>query len=195
VVSDHIEQAWCPTCKEWTVLEVGWPCAFCETVIVKRKGGWKRPDLQGRISEPAARAIHAKYETGVSARTLGRELYRVLGYKRAETCEAAIGAAFKRYGLPRRGRIEATVLASTSSGLSPRDWRERYRRRKAAGLTIHMQPLQALCVAVRRQYPRKGAPCKRPAMFGSDYCASHNPDREQQRQEHLATMRALRSAA
>ena len=110
-----LDQAWCPTCKEWTVLEVGWPCAWCETILVKRKGGWKRPDLRSRISEPAARAIHAKYETGVSARTLGRELYQVLGYRTPQTCEAAIGKAFRRYGLHIRGRIEATVLASTST--------------------------------------------------------------------------------
>ena len=176
------------------MLEPGWPCAFCDTLLVKRKGGWKRPDLRGRISEAAARAIHAKYATGVSARTLGRELYQVLGYKTANTCETAIGDAFKRYGLARRERIEATVLASTSSGLSPRDWRERNRRRKAAGLTVHMKPLQPKCKSVRRQYPRKGEPCACRAMFGSDYCAAHDPAREEWRQEHLAAMRARAAA-
>src|SRR3972149_7053031 len=89
-LAERIDQSWCPSCKEWTVLDAGYPCAWCDTILVKRKGGWKRPDIHGRISESAARAIHAKYETGTSARTLGRELYRVLGYKSAHGCETAI---------------------------------------------------------------------------------------------------------
>lgn len=169
--------AWCPTCREWAASDPGWPCAWCDTRLEQRRGGWKRPDLIGRISERAARAIHAKYQTGISARTLGRELYQVLGYKNPRTCEMQIGVAFKRYGLPVRDRIEATRLASTTNGLSPRDWRERYRRRREAGLGIHMEPLQPRCKAVRVCYPRKGEPCRKPAMRGSDYCISHDPAR------------------
>jgi hypothetical protein len=188
-----IEQSWCPTCKEWTVLEAGCPCAWCDTTLIRKRGGWKR-DVRHRINESMARAIHVKYAAGWSARKLSIELHQVLGYKSYHSAEVAIGQAFRRYGLPVRERIEATVLASTSSGLSPRDHRERYRRRKAAGLTIHMQPLQPLCVATRRQYPRKGAPCSRPAMFGSDYCRAHDPTWEAERQAHLAAMRARAAA-
>src|SRR3990172_6921294 len=160
--AERIDQSWCPSCKEWTVLDAGWHCAWCDTILVKRKGGWKRPDLHGRISESAARALHAKYETGISARTLGRELYRVLGYKTTNPCEAAIGAAFHRYGLPVRDRIAATILASTTSGLSPRDHRERYRRRREAGLTSKGHERQPLCEGVRLRYPRKGERCSLP---------------------------------
>src|SRR3990172_2861892 len=173
----RIDQSWCPSCKEWTVLDAGWPCAWCDTILVKRKGGWKRPDLHGRISESAARAMHAKYETGISARTLGRELYRVLGYKTANTCEAAIGAAFHRFGLPVRDRIAPTVLASTTRGLSPRDDRERRRRRREAGLTAKMRQRQPVCEGIRLQYPDKGKRCSRPACYGSRFCYVHDPER------------------
>jgi len=191
-LAERIDQSWCPSCKEWTVLDAGWPCAWCDTILVKRKGGWKRPDIHGRISESAARAIHAKYETGTSARTLGRELYRVLGYKSAHGCETAIGAAFHRYGLPVRDRIAATVLASTTKGLSPRDWHERRRRRLEAGLTLKGQERQAVCEGVKLQSPGKGKRCSRPAVYGSRFCYVHDPER---RAEVIAITARMRAAA
>jgi len=185
-----VEQSWCPTCREWTVLDAGRPCAWCDTTLVRKRGGFKRPDIVGRIDQRKARAIHAKYRTGVSARTLGRELHETLGYPNAKAAEVAIGSAFRRYGLPVRDRIEATRLASTTNGLSPRDWRERYRRRKTAGYTIHLEPLQPRCAGVRSQYPRKGQPCQRPAARGSDFCFSHDPAR---RAEALAIVERARA--
>lgn len=185
----RIEQSWCPSCREWSVIDAGRPCAFCDTILVKRKGGWKRPDKTGRITERMARAIHARYEKGVSARQLGVELHQVLGYATHHSAEMAIGAAFKRYGLSRRGRVEAVLLASSTHGLSPRDWQERYRRRRAAGLTKDGRKPQPLCAAVRKTYPRKGEPCSRPALFGSEFCFSHDPERRAERDEQLARMR------
>lgn len=190
---------WCPACREWTVIDAGRPCAWCGTRVVEKRGGWKRPDLTGRISEPAARAIHAKYQTGISANRLGKELYQVLGYKTPGACALAIGDAFRRHGLPVRGQVAATVLASTRNGLSPRDPRERYARRKAAGLVPSgkraMQPRQPRCKAVKSQAPQKGRQCLRPAMLGSDYCQSHDPAGDVARREQLARMRARRAAA
>ncbi len=191
-MSERISQAWCPTCREWTVLEVGWPCAWCETILVHKRGGWKNaPRL--RISERMARAIYAKYEQGLSARKLSRELHQVLGYKSYHSCEVAIGQAFRRYGLPVRERIEATVLASTSSGLSPRDHHERTRKRREAGLVASglraMQPRRPVCHGIRTQYPRKGQPCTRPAQIGSDYCTSHDPELKAERDARMDRMR------
>jgi hypothetical protein len=104
-----------------------------------------------------------------------------------------IGSAFKRYGLPVRGRIEATILASTTNGLSPRDRRERYRRRRDASLRVsgEIRPLQPLCKGHRIQYPRKGEPCSRPALYGSEYCKAHDP---QHRAEVLAIVERARAA-
>lgn len=181
--------AWCPTCREWTVLSVGKPCAWCDTILIRKRGGWKRPDLAARISPAAAQAIHHKYMAGVSARALGRQLYQVLGYKNARSCEIAIGDAFRRHHLPIRERTQATRLAVTTHGLSPRDHRERARRRRQAGLTITLEPPQPRCKGVRSQYPRKGEPCQRPAAKGSDYCVSHDPQRRAEVNAHLARLR------
>lgn len=172
------------------MIDVGRPCAWCDTTLVRRRGGWKQPGLHGRISETQARAIHLVYMRGVSAHKLGQRLYEQLGYASPGTCEMAIGVAFRRLGLHVRERIEATVLASTRNGLSPRNDRERRARRTAAGLnTQTAQPLRPRCAAVRVQYPRKGQPCRRPATGGSDYCTSHDPARQDERAAHLAAAR------
>lgn len=185
-----LDQSWCPQCREWTVIDAGRPCAWCGETLVKRGGGWKRPDIQGRITESMARAIHAKYEAGWSARKLGQELWQVLGYRSSRTCESAIGRAFMRYGLPRRSRIEATVLASTSSGLSPRDDKERRRRRRVeAGYTTQLKARRPQCAGTRTQYPRKGERCTRAATAGSDYCPAHDPALAERRRAQLAAMR------
>lgn len=181
---------WCPRCEQHTVQEVGAACFWCNATIIRRqRGGWKRPDKTSLINEASARAIHAKYSQGVSARKLAQRLYLVLGYKSPATCEAAIGVAFKRYGLPVRDRIAATVLASTKNGLSPRNDQERRRRRREAGLTSHMQERQPQCAAVKLQPPRKGERCTRPAMEGCEYCCNHDPARRDETVARLHTMR------
>jgi len=187
----RIEQSWCPTCKEWTVIDAGRPCAWCDTPTIRKRGGWKHPSNRSRISRDKALAIHKKYQTGVSARTLGRELHTVLGYKSAQSCEAAIGAAFKKHGLPTRDRIAATILAATKDGLSPRDHKERSRVRREAGLTYQgMRSRRPRCAGVRTQHPRAGGQCENVSMVGSDYCFNHDPARKEQRDRIAADMRA-----
>lgn len=187
----RVSQAWCPSCNEWTVVDAGRPCAWCGTILVVKRGGWKHQNSRSRISRDKAVAIHWKYETGVSARTLGRELHKVLGYKSPQSCEAAIGIAFKRYGLPRRDRIQATILASTTSGLSPRDHRERSRVRREAGLTYQgMRSRRPRCAGVRTQAPRKGGQCENVAQADSVYCYQHDPATKAERDRHAAEMRA-----
>lgn len=172
------------------MIDAGRPCAWCGTTLVNRKGGWKRPDLTGRISREAAHAIHRKYQTGVSARTLGRELHQVLGYKTPQSCADSICRAFHRHGLPTRDRIEATVLASTKNGLSPRDETTRASRRKAAGLTRRGKHPRPRCEATKTQAPGRGDRCTRPSLPGSRFCQSHDPERRQRVVEVVRHARA-----
>lgn len=195
-MSVRLDQSWCPSCKEWTVLDAGRPCAWCDTILVRRRGGWKRPDQTGRISETQARALHLLYQQGRSLNKIAELVWERLGYASRHSCQVALHGAFKRHGLPRRAQVEATRLAVTTDGLSPKDWRERSRRRRAAGLTTKdKQQRQPLCAAVRSQYPRLGEPCSRPAARGSLYCVSHDPERREQRAAHLARMRAARATS
>lgn len=193
-MSVRLEQAWCPQCREWTVVDAGRPCAWCGTVLVRRRGGWKRPDAVGRIGEQHARVLHQAYERGLSLNQIAERVWQRFGYASSHSCQVALHGAFKRYGLPRRDQKEATRAASTKDGLSPKDWRERSRRRIAAGLTKEGKPRQPLCAGVRLQPPRRGERCSRPALKGGVFCASHDPDRKEQRDRQLELMRSRASS-
>lgn len=165
----RIEQAWCPACREWTVIDAGRPCAWCGTRLVERP-----PERTMRISDAQARVIYAKYQKGWSARKLGRLLFRTLGYASPASCANAIGDSFRRLGFPVRGHAKSVVLSSTVHGLSPRDKDERKRRRRQARVNIETgKPLRPVCAAVNRRHPRKGLPCSKPARHDSVYCQSH----------------------
>jgi hypothetical protein len=95
---------------------------------------------------------------------------------------------WKRLGLPARDRIEQVKLTCTIHGMAPkhgpRPGYGTYKRRQK-------RPDQPLCAGTKKQPPRKGEPCQCPAMFGSDYCAQHDPKRQLAVQAHLAKMRRL----
>jgi len=94
--------------------------------------------------------------------------------------------------IPEGTDVAATVLASTTKGLSPRDWHERRRRRLEAGLTAKGHKRQPLCEGVRLRYPRKGERCSLPAGYGSRFCYVHDPER---RAEVIAITARMRAAA
>lgn len=191
--ADRIDQAWCPECEEFTVLDAGRPCAWCGTMLVKRRGGWKHPNPRHLIPDSELRALHTIHVGAAKAslNKLAGQVWERYGYASRGSCASAISGGWKRLGLKARDRIEVTVAVSTTRGLSPRDHRERSRVRREAGLTYQgMRPRQPLCQGVRQWYPRKGEQCQRPAMFGSAFCVSHDPEREQERVAHLASMRA-----
>lgn len=65
------------------------------------------------------------------------------------------------------------------------DWLARQR-----GWNAIQGPGQPLCRGVKVQPPGKGRPCEHRAMDGSDWCWSHDPQRELERQAQTARMRA-----
>lgn len=92
-----------------------------------------------------------------------------------------------------RDRIEATRLASTTHGRGARDRDEQaYRRfiRDLRGWNSLQGPGRPTCRGVKTQPPRKGSPCTRHAMEGSDYCYQHDPALADQREGHLVEMRS-----
>jgi hypothetical protein len=70
----------------------------------------------------------------------------------------------------------------------PRPGYATYKRRVLRGI-----PDQPRCKAVRTQPPRKGDPCQRPAMKGSEFCANHAPERQEHRAAHLERVRSRKS--
>lgn len=124
--------AWCPTCREYTVLDAGEPCAWCNTIVVKKRGGWKRPDrrARSRITTAQANAIHVAHLNGMSLREISRRVYTQLGYASDASCLEGIRAALDRERLPVRAHSAATAAANRARGNRlPGEDKNAYRRR------------------------------------------------------------------
>jgi ribosomal protein L34E len=121
----------------------------------------------------------------MSLNELGKRLYKQLGYKTHASAAGALATAFKDHGFEVRGRIEQVVLTTTTNGLSPRDWKERRRRRVEAGLTNKGKQFKGRCAGTTP----KGKRCKARAM-DSGYCFSHDPARAAERDAITARMRS-----
>lgn len=127
-----LDQAWCPTCREWTVLDVGRPCAFCDTTLVRRRGGWKRPDRR-RFTRQQLETVHALHVQGASLRAIARGLYERLGYASENSCLDTLRLSLKREGFSVRRQGAATALTNTVrrkrlAGESVNEYKRRRRR-------------------------------------------------------------------
>jgi len=197
-VSDRPTHAFCPVCGEESAIDAERRCLWCrgETVERRRRGGWTRPDLRGsRYTEAQLRALHLAHMRGSSIRSLAKRTYRKAGYRSFRSAELAIGREWRRLGLAARDRIEQVVISSTKHGRAPRRRTSvedsYYRRwlRERRGWRAIRGPGRPRCKGRRLSYPRKGEPCLRPAMEGSEYCAQHDPARREERLVHMAAMR------
>lgn len=179
-MSDRPTHGYCPECREDSAIGFDGSCLWCGGPTQQRsrvkRGGWQRPDLRGaKYTEDQLRVLHLAHERGESINALAKQTYERVGYKSHGSAASAICREWKRMGLRARDRIEATVRASTKHGLSPkhgpRPGYAAYKRRVLRG-----EADQPDCIGVRSQPPRKGEPCGRPSMVGSDFCFNHDPD-------------------
>lgn len=184
---------YCPKCQERTSLPERGVCPWCDTPLVARKRGGKPPGVFGKLTDPQLRALHHAYVTqGQSVNALAKLIYAKVGYKSHHTASRAIYAGWARLGLERRERIEAVRLACTTHGHGARDRDEKaYREflKQMRGWRTQQGPGQEQCIAVKKLPPQKGRRCARPSLEDSEYCQSHDPRRELERQATLARMR------
>lgn len=155
-----------------------------------RRGGWTRPDRRGsRYTEPQLRALHLAHVRGQSLNALGKQTHRKVGYKSAGSAAMAMSREFKRMGLPITERVDQVRKTCTVHGLAPKHGpRPGYKRfKRTHGIEPGYRPT---CAALRSTHPRKGDPCDRPAMHGSEFCYQHDPARQAEQREQLARMRA-----
>ncbi len=191
-VTERPTHAYCPACKEESAIDNRGRCLWCDgpTREKKKRGGWKRPDLRARskLTDPMLRLLYKLHiEEGRSINSLAKEVYARVGYGSHHAAASRISKGWKRLGLEARDRIEQVQLTCTIHGLAPKHGSRpgygTYKRR------LH-RPDRPLCAALKKQPPRKGEPCQRPAMEDSHFCASHDPARAAVRDQHLAAMRA-----
>lgn len=186
---------WCPKCAEDVTPMPSGKCVWCDTPTRERAPQKTGPPrgVYGYLTDDQVRAVHRLYEQGLSLRKCAARIHPRTRYASVISCANALGEHFARLGLPRRDRIEATVAASTVHGLASRgrvDPGHRRALKVARGEILDRPP----CAGVRASYPRKGAPCSRVAMAGSDYCIAHDPARRAEMAERLADARSRRAA-
>lgn len=108
------------------------PTVLAEIAPPERlRGGWTRPDRRAtrRLTDDQVRAAHRLHiDGGLSIRELGRRLYGQYGYASPHACANRLSDYFMLLGLPRRGRIEATIAASTTHGRGARADKPAYKR-------------------------------------------------------------------
>ena len=184
---------YCPRCDERTSLPEQGICPWCDTRLVPKGRGGRPAGVGGKLTEAQLRALHHAYVTqGQSVNALAKIIYAKVGYKSHHTASGAIYAGWARLGLERRERIEAVRLACITHGRGARDRDEKtYREflKERRGWRAQQGPGQQRCAAVKRLPPEKGRQCLRPSLEDSDFCQSHDPRREPERQATLARMR------
>lgn len=175
--------------QQWE--RAGWPMRGRSASKSKnRTNGHVKRKVAAKIPEQTLRKLHKlHYRYDVSLNQMGRELYEKLGYRRPQTCAVAIAAGWRALGLKARDRIEMTVAKSTTNGLSPRNWKDRKKRRLEAGLTLKGKH-RRICAGTTKHRGRKGERCARPALKGSAFCQSHAPEKQEAIRERLIQARA-----
>lgn len=115
------------------MIDVGRPCAWCDTTIVTKRGGWKRPDraARSRITRPQALVLHQAHLKGKSLREIARAVHVSLGYATDKSCLEGIRAAFDREGLPRRTQAAGTAKSNRDRAKRlPGESENEYKRRR-----------------------------------------------------------------
>lgn len=151
-----------------------------------RRGGRPKGSVS-KIRPHHLPVLHKLYvEQQLSCRKIGELVWEQLGYKTARSCGEALYKAFHEHGYELRSQSEATSLRNFRHGRGGSDRDEGAYRRWFKETHGRYQPV---CKGVKKNPPRKGSPCTRHAMEGSDFCFSHDPERAAQRNAMAAGMR------
>ena len=192
----EVQEGYCPTCRTRSLLSYRGACVWCDTQVAVREEPRKKrahagiPVLMQDDVLDEARRI---YETGRSLRSIAAELLERTDYASVRSLAAALAQQFRHRGWPVRGRIEQVVITRTKHGHLRRGKRNPayIRAQRIARGEIANRP----CQGVRLAYPKKGQPCSRPALTGSDYCYQHEPANREKVVAICAQMRDARAAA
>lgn len=165
---------WCPECRERSTVSTNGVCLFCDTPLVEKAGGWKRPDKRARFTDAQLTVLYRAYvaDRSLSVQEIGRRVWARVGYSSPESAAVALAVQWRRRGWPVRDRLE-----------------------QAAAVPREPRPDARLCAGVKRQKPRKGQRCRKYARIGSDFCREHDPNLEVNTGRAVALMVAGRGRA
>lgn len=179
-------RAYCFACGADTIVTKGGVCSWCDEKIANAATHKSRYPL-GRKSyigdEEFYRAAYEQYLEVRSLRRVSASIWQDAGYASLKSCHNSLWEVFRARGW----QMYTRSYARTTHGLARRgrvDPEHRYRMRVQRG-EINTKR----CAASRRQYPNKGAPCKRSAGRDSDFCWSHDPTHQAAISAHLDQIR------
>lgn len=186
----HVVLEWppeAPEAEEMRRLGVTWSVAPRQPVVPPKPPRRYKRRRDAKLSQRRVDAAWKLYESGWSLRRIANEVWERFGFASPGSARVALEQAFALDGRKLRDRLEATRVASTKHGRAPRRGRDHsgYKR----WLREQRGEARPLCAGRRRNYPRRGEPCKQRAMVGSDYCCAHDPNRALALAAHTAKMR------
>lgn len=153
----------------------------------------RKHNKSAKLSEADIRAIQWRHYTGYeSLRSICREMWEEKGFASDKSMLNTICDTLSSYGLKKRSREEMTARSNRDRSMRlPGEGKNafRKRRRRETG-----EIRGVMCAAVKTRYGKgRGERCQRPALEGSHYCVSHDPDRAAWRDENLRRSRAARA--
>jgi len=178
-------RAFCFQCGDDTVVTRSGHCSWCDEKIANATTPSRYPT--GRKSyigtEEFYRATYERYLEVRSLRRVCQDIWQDAGYTSLKSCHNSLWEAFRARGW----QMYTRSYARTTHGLARRGRVDpnhkrlmRLKRGEIRGRT---------CAGHRTQYPQKGAPCKRWATTGSDYCWQHDPANQERIHAHLDQIR------
>lgn len=180
----------------------------CQPCSMKRKRGRKltlpahdRRRQPRHLTEEQLLDARRLYATGLSLRDVAERIYPDTSYASVGAASTSLYSLFKTRGWKLRPQREVTRARSTKHGRKgrkqTREQQNAYRRwlSQQRGWKAIQGPGRPICTAVRQQPPGKGNPCKHHALTDSEYCWSHDPRYELNRQAQTARTRARISRA
>jgi hypothetical protein len=186
----EVSEVYCSRCHEQVKTDGDGACLWCDgPTSQRRRRGGKPRGVYGKLEDRHLHALHHFHtQKGVSIRELGRRVWSQAGFANAHSAGVAISYGFKRLGLAALSHSEATArsnrqrAATDSPGTADRAAYKRWRRKRNGGYRI--------CQGVKLQAPRKGSPCTRYALIGSEFCLMHDPERRAEIVSRAAEMRS-----
>lgn len=173
----------------------------CRACGFKRRSGRQfgpRPTHKPpkNISDELLLECRRLYASGLSIRQVAERVHPQTTYASVNACKTALFSLFRTRGWKLRPQAEVTRARNFKHGRKARgisntsDVAYRHWLKNQRGWKRVSGPGQPTCKGIKKQHPRKGEPCTHPAMEGSEFCYSHDPQRELERQAICARMRA-----
>jgi len=179
-------RAYCFQCGDDTVVTRSGLCSWCDEKIANPATQASRYPVGRKAyigTEDFYRAVYKRYLEERSLRAVCADIWQDAGYASLKSCHNSLWEAFRARGWQTYTRS----YARTAHGLARRGRVDAAHKR---AMRIKRGEIQArTCKGHRTQYPHKGAPCKRWATTGSDYCWQHDPKNHAQIVEHLDRIR------